>query len=87
MAWQIAKPLGSGEVQETHLLAGIPKGAQPLGQEGFLHLLCRIPPCTRKESNTGFHPVNPARSRRLLDRFSAKSRGKIFPCFWHGEVI
>jgi hypothetical protein len=32
MAWQIAKPLGLGEVQETSLLAEIPKGAQPLGQ-------------------------------------------------------
>jgi hypothetical protein len=31
MALQFAKPLGSKKVQEMGLLAGIPKGAQPLG--------------------------------------------------------
>jgi hypothetical protein len=32
MALQFAKPLGSGEVQETSLLGEIPRGVQPLGQ-------------------------------------------------------
>jgi hypothetical protein len=74
MAWQIAKPLSLGEVQEIHFLAGIPKGTQLLGQ-------AETPPCTRKESNTGFHPVPLQGVNDSLTAFQPKARGNFSPAF------